>query len=124
MLHGEKQRGVTGRTRKTASIRGAAATNDDAAGTAALRAQWRASQADLAESVHILEALFQKFDVDPALASELGTAVTQLGEELLAAESDAPLPGSTAPVVVERDATRPHQSSGRGRAAKRPRDLN
>jgi hypothetical protein len=79
--------------------------DQDDARTADLRAQWAASQDDIVEAVQILEALLQKFDVDPAFTGELEAAVTQLGEELLAAEADT---------------TQPQRSVRR----KRPRDLN
>jgi hypothetical protein len=89
-----------------------------------LRQQWSDAQGNIAEAAQILEALFQKFGIDPALASELKTAATQLGDEQLAAEADERIPGSAAPLMVQRDATQPHPRRGRDAPARRPRDLN
>jgi hypothetical protein len=115
----------TARPEAHSAVRSPLSTGNPIAGRAELREQWNASQRDIAESVQILEALFQKFDVDPALASELGTALTQLGDELLAAEEDdAPITGATAAVVVERDARQNRQGPGRGAPERRPRNLN
>jgi hypothetical protein len=123
MFYGGKRQDAEARGQHRAGRR-ALPLGGDEARTDDLRDQWKASQADITESVQVLEALFQKFDVDPALARELGTALTQLGEELLAAEEDASLTGATAAVVIECDATQNHQGRGPGAPTRRPRDLN